>query len=47
MRAIEKENKRLKDILPKNYARSELDKHRLGYVGIEEQEEDSEPFEEK
>ncbi|MDR2619761.1 MAG: type I restriction-modification system subunit M [Propionibacteriaceae bacterium] len=32
MRAIEKENKRLKDILPKNYARSELDKRRLGEV---------------
>jgi len=32
MRAIEKENKRLKDILPKNYARSELDKRRLGKV---------------
>lgn len=32
MRAIEKENKRLKDILPKNYARSELDKRRLGNV---------------
>lgn len=27
MRAIEKENKRLKDILPKNFARPELDKH--------------------
>ena len=32
MRAIEKENKRLKDILPKNYARNELDKRRLGDV---------------
>lgn len=32
MRAIEKENKRLKDILPKNFARPELDKHRLGDV---------------
>ena len=32
MRAIEKENKRLKDILPKNYARGELDKRRLGDV---------------
>ena len=32
MRAIEKENKRLKDILPKNFARSELDKRRLGNV---------------
>jgi type I restriction enzyme M protein len=32
MRAIEKENKRLKDILPKNYARPELDKRRLGDV---------------
>ena len=32
MRAIEKENKRLKDILPKNYARVELDKRRLGNV---------------
>ena len=32
MRAIEKENKRLKDILPKNYARVELDKRRLGTV---------------
>ena len=28
MRAIEKENKRLKDILPKNFARPELDKRR-------------------
>ena len=32
MRAIEKENRRLKDVLPKNYARSELDKRRLGNV---------------
>lgn len=32
MRSIEKENKRLKDILPKNFARSELDKRRLGEV---------------
>ena len=32
MRAIEKENKRLKDILPKNYGRNELDKRRLGEV---------------
>ena len=32
MRAIEKENKRLKDILPKTYARTELDKRRLGNV---------------
>lgn len=32
MRAIERENKRLKDILPKNYARDELDKRRLGDV---------------
>jgi len=32
MRAIEKENSRLKDILPKNYARGELDKRRLGNV---------------
>jgi type I restriction enzyme M protein len=32
MRAIEKENKSLKDILPKNYARPELDKRRLGNV---------------
>lgn len=32
MRAIEKENKQLKDILPKNYARDELDKRRLGNV---------------
>ncbi len=32
MRAIEKENKRLKDILPKNFARAELDKRRLGEV---------------
>lgn len=32
MRSIEKENKRLKDILPKNYARPELDKQRLGDV---------------
>jgi type I restriction enzyme M protein len=32
MRAIEKDNKRLKDILPKNFARPELDKRRLGDV---------------
>ena len=32
MRGIEKENKRLKDILPKNFARPELDKRRLGEV---------------
>lgn len=32
MRAIEKENRRLKDVLPKNYARGELDKRRLGDV---------------
>lgn len=32
LRAIEKENKRLKDILPKNFARPELDKRRLGDV---------------
>ena len=32
MRAIEKENKRLKDVLPKIYARDELDKRRLGNV---------------
>jgi type I restriction enzyme M protein len=32
MRVIEKENKSLKDILPKNYTRSELDKRRLGKV---------------
>ena len=32
MRAIEKENRRLKDILPKNFARPELDKRRLGEV---------------
>ena len=32
MRAIEKEHKRLKDILPKNFARPELDKRRLGDV---------------
>ena len=32
MRAIEKENKRLKDILPKNFARPELYKRRLGDV---------------
>ena len=32
MRAIEKENRRLKDILPKNFARPELDKRRLGAV---------------
>ncbi|GHU98575.1 HsdM family class I SAM-dependent methyltransferase [Candidatus Desulfovibrio trichonymphae] len=31
-RAIEKENQRLKDILPKNFARPELDKRRLGDV---------------
>ncbi len=32
MRSIEKENKLLKDILPKNFARPELDKRRLGDV---------------
>ena len=32
MRAIEQENRRLKDILPKNFARQELDKRRLGDV---------------
>ncbi len=32
MLSIEKENKRLKDILPKNFARPELDKRRLGEV---------------
>ena len=32
MRSIEQENKRLKDILPKNFARPELDKSRLGDV---------------
>ena len=32
LRSIEKENKRLKDILPKNFARPELDKRRLGEV---------------
>ena len=32
MRAIEKENARLKDILPKNFARPELDKRRLDEV---------------
>jgi len=30
MVAIEKENVELKGVLPKNYARPELDKHRLG-----------------
>ena len=32
MRSIERENMRLKDILPKNFARPELDKRRLGDV---------------
>lgn len=32
MRSIEKETRRLKDILPKNFARPELDKRRLGEV---------------
>ena len=32
MRSIERENKRLKDILPKNFARPDLDKRRLGTV---------------
>ena len=32
MRSIEKENKRLKDVLPKTFARPELDKRRLGDV---------------
>lgn len=30
MRAIERENDALKDVLPKNFARPELDKRRLG-----------------
>ena len=30
--AIERENERLKGILPKNFARQELDKRRLGDV---------------
>lgn len=32
MRAIERENDKLKDVLPKNFARPELDKRRLGNV---------------
>ena len=32
MRAIERENYKLKDVLPKNFARPELDKRRLGDV---------------
>ena len=32
MRSIEKENKRLKDIIPKNFVWQELDKRRLGEV---------------
>lgn len=32
MHSIEKENRKLKDILPKNFARPELDKRRLGDV---------------
>ena len=32
MRSIEKENPRLKDVLPKNFSRPELDKRRLGEV---------------
>ena len=32
MRAIEGENRRLKDVLPKNFGRPELDKRRLGEV---------------
>ncbi len=32
MRAIERENKKLRDVLPKNFARPELDKRRLGDV---------------
>lgn len=32
MRAIERENDKLKDVLPKNFARPELDKRRLGDV---------------
>lgn len=32
MREIEKENSKLKDVLPKNFARPELDKRRLGEV---------------
>jgi len=32
MRSIEKENRRLKDVLPKTFARPELDKRRLGDV---------------
>lgn len=32
MEALEQENRQLKSILPKNYARPELDKRRLGNV---------------
>ena len=32
MRSIEKENRRLRDVLPKNFTRPELDKRRLGEV---------------
>ena len=32
MRAIEQKNRKLKDVLPKNFARPELDKRRLGDV---------------
>lgn len=32
MKAIEAENKSLKDVLPKNYASPDLDKRVLGYV---------------
>lgn len=32
MRSLERDNKRLKDILPKNFGRPELDKRRLGEV---------------
>jgi len=52
MVAIEKENPKLKDVLPKDYARPSLDKHRCvltpgQYVGAEEVEDDGIPFEEK
>ena len=44
MRAIEQENKRLKDILPKNFARQELDKRRLGDDVARQQQGHSGPY---
>lgn len=49
MVVIEKENPKLKDVLPKDYGRPTLDKHTLGELidGAEDIEDDDEPFDEK